>query len=297
MSDSGRVKVSKTGLIRGLLVALVFCLLWIGYGLSESAKYQGQADDNSREYARYTGDKVAEACVRISPVEKVECLNEAIDAQRQYEANQQDLVAQKQSALWAYIMGAAAVIGMTLSAVGVWLVKATFDETRRGNEIATIDAENNATHLFETRNATILVERAFVEIGKCVLSPPPLDTPDGFMVGFWLKNSGKSPARILRIDYHISESAYFSKKMKRFTRMNILVGIDKIIQLKKFKIRRQTSYPRYFTGVVTYATIYNAEFQTFFCYRLKGALMEDVVGDLVPEMLTFISHPSMPADT
>jgi hypothetical protein len=136
MSDSGGVNVSKTGLISGLLIALAFCLLWIGYGLLESGKYQRQADDNSREYARYTGDKVAEACVRISPLEKVKCLNEAIDAQRQYEANQQDLVAQKQSALWAYIMGAAAVLGMALSAVGVWLVKTTFDETRKSNEIA-----------------------------------------------------------------------------------------------------------------------------------------------------------------
>jgi hypothetical protein len=33
-------------------------------------------------------------------------------------------------------MAAAAVIGIALSAVGVWLVKTTFDETRKANEIA-----------------------------------------------------------------------------------------------------------------------------------------------------------------
>ena len=108
----------------------------LGYGLLESAKYERQANDNSHEYAKYTSDKVAEACVGIARIEKVVCLNEAIDAQHEYETNQQDLAAQKTSALWAYIMGAAAVIGMALSAVGVWLIKATFDETQRTAQIA-----------------------------------------------------------------------------------------------------------------------------------------------------------------
>ena len=152
MSDSGGVNVSKAGLKRGIIIAaIIFCSVCIGYGLLETAKYERQANDKSREYAKYTRDKVAEACVGIARLEKVRCLNEAIDAQREYETGQQDLVAQKTSALWACIMGAAAVFGMALSALGVWLVKTTFDETRKANEIAkmAIEIENRPIMLFK----------------------------------------------------------------------------------------------------------------------------------------------------
>ena len=54
------------------------------------------------------------------------------DKQREYE----DLVSQRKSALWAMIMGVAALAGMALSVVGVVLVWTTFNETRRANEIA-----------------------------------------------------------------------------------------------------------------------------------------------------------------
>lgn len=136
MHDGNRGDHTKTRLIAGLIVSLLFCVVWIGYGLSESAKYERHAYNQNGEYAEYTGDKVAQTCVGISAVEKAKCLDDAFEKQREYEASQQDLVAQRQSALWAFIMGAAAVIGMALSAVGVFLVWTTFDATRKANAIA-----------------------------------------------------------------------------------------------------------------------------------------------------------------
>ncbi|MGF7171522.1 hypothetical protein FHS91_003222 [Sphingobium xanthum] len=62
-------------------------------------------------------------------------MNDASHERRANERDEQDLVAQKRSALWAYIMGAAAVIGMCLSVVGVYLVYTTFQATREANKI------------------------------------------------------------------------------------------------------------------------------------------------------------------
>lgn len=298
MSDSGGVNVSKTGLIIGLALALCVCIGWIGWGLSQSAEYERQSDNKRSEYSEYTRKKIAETCVGIPKAEAVKCRYEAFDARREYSYNQSDLEAQRKSALWAYIMGAAAVIGVALSAFGVWLVKGTFDETRRTNNVIAADAANSAAHLSATRDATVLAERAFLSLVFCRLYPPPLDTPDGFMVNFTLNNTGRSPARIVRVDYHIAETAYFAKKMRRNKRMNILSANNNIAHTPKFKLRRPRQDGMFFTGSVTYATIYNAEFQTYFCYKLPLSLPKDDGYTSRDHLdLTFVSHPNMPADT
>ena len=182
MSDSGGVNVSKAGLKGGMIAAIIFCSLCIGYGLLETAKYERQANDKSREYAKYTRDKVAEACVGIPRLEKVKCLNEAIDAQREYETNQQDLATQKTSALWACIMGAAAVFGMALSALGVWLVKTTFDETRKANDIA-------RTTAYRQLRPYVYFDRADFK----TIKPTPMLLKGG-IAQVLIKNYGQTPA-------------------------------------------------------------------------------------------------------
>lgn len=140
MSVSSRVNISKTGLVKGLVAAIAACALIVGYGLWESAKYERQSNDKAAEYEEYTRKKIAETCVGIPTREKAECRYEAFDAQREYRNNQRDLIAQRQSALWAYIMGTAAVIGMALSAFGIILIWLTFREQEKAN----INAVNSA---------------------------------------------------------------------------------------------------------------------------------------------------------
>lgn len=50
--------------------------------------------------------------------------------------NREDLKAQRQMALWTRLMGAAAIVGIAISVVGIGLVYTTFAETRKANEIA-----------------------------------------------------------------------------------------------------------------------------------------------------------------
>ncbi|MEP7349872.1 MAG: hypothetical protein ABI668_07970 [Sphingorhabdus sp.] len=157
MSRSGGVNVSKTGLIRGFIAAITICVCFIGYGLWESAKYERHADNQRAEYAKYTRQKIAKACVGLSSLEAVKCQFDAKDAQRENEYNQRDLVAQRSSALWAYIMGAAAVIGMALSAFGVWLVKATFDESKEGNRLTQSIGEATARAHIAIQSAKVTI--------------------------------------------------------------------------------------------------------------------------------------------
>jgi hypothetical protein len=136
MHDGNRGDHTKTGLIAGIIVAALIAVAFISWGLWKAAEYEREASDQAREYAAYTDEKIRKACLSLPPVYQKDCATEARHEQRGNERNEHDLVAQRKSALWAYIMGAAAVIGMGLSVIGVFLVWTTFDATRKANAIA-----------------------------------------------------------------------------------------------------------------------------------------------------------------
>lgn len=136
MSRSNWLKHPQARLVGGLIVAIFAGGVILGYGHSESAEYERQANAKRSEYARYTSEKVTKTCLGLVGAERAGCFYDAANAQAEYEYNQADLIAQRQSALWGYIMAFAAVIGMVLSAVGVWLVWTTFRATKEANEIS-----------------------------------------------------------------------------------------------------------------------------------------------------------------
>jgi hypothetical protein len=150
-------------LILGGALFVLLAAPFIGWGLSKSAEYQREADYHAAEYARDTYEKVGKSCLRLAPVDKAQCIAEAYHERRANERDEQDLVAQRQSALWAYVMGAAAVIGMWLSAIGVLLVWTTFRATKEANAIALADsarAERQASEsASETAKALVHAQR------------------------------------------------------------------------------------------------------------------------------------------
>lgn len=186
MSRGDWLKHSKIRLIAGLVSAVAFSLLILGYGLLQSSKYEWQADSHTREYSGYTSKKVAESCVGVPQVERIKCLYDAMDAEAEYKYNQADLVAQRQSALWAYIMALAAIIGMLLSAVGVFLVWTTFRETRR-----TADQALEANRIAQDGQQRQL--RAYLTFKSVVVS---FDENDWKLQIEWI-NAGQTPA------YHV----------------------------------------------------------------------------------------------
>jgi hypothetical protein len=120
-------------------VAGISLLLFAGYAVFSalswhSTSLENEAAQRTKIHGQNAENRIERVC--ISPLAKPDCVEEARQAQRENEREEQDLAAQKVTAWWTKVMGIAALIGMALSAVGVWLVKTTFDETRKANDIA-----------------------------------------------------------------------------------------------------------------------------------------------------------------
>lgn len=109
------------------------------YGFVQQAGYNQYSQSQATNYAAHAAEEQKQACVGTPSSELTKCRAKA-QAEYDLKANAgyrdySDLIAQRKSALWAMIMGIAALIGMILSAIGVILVKRTFDETQRTNRI------------------------------------------------------------------------------------------------------------------------------------------------------------------
>lgn len=125
---------SKFAKIAGLTL-----LICVGYGLYATLSWHSTALENeaaqrSEIHRENAEDRIKWVCG--SSITNPDCITEARQTQRENEREEQDLAAQKVTAWWTKIMGVAALIGMGLSAIGVWLVKTTFDETRKANDIS-----------------------------------------------------------------------------------------------------------------------------------------------------------------
>jgi hypothetical protein len=141
---------TKLGVVIALFIA-VFAIGWgWNYGLVQERTYEQEARQAHANQAEDGCYQITEAEVQNTSVKKPDSKPCAPDEKAQQENDNRrdyaDLVAQRSSALWAKIMGIAALIGMGLSLIGVALVWTTFRETRRANQIssATTEAENRA---------------------------------------------------------------------------------------------------------------------------------------------------------
>lgn len=256
MSGSDRSKHTKAGLITGFICAALMVAVFIGWGLLESTKYQREADYQASEHAKYTSDKVAQTCVGIAPAKRFECVGNAIAAQRDTERNEQDLVAQRQSALWAYIMGAAAVIGMGLSAIGVFLVWTTFRETRRTVEISE-----------KTYQAFISLERPklVVHMGEVLV-----DSVGNFVFDISVTNIGKTACVVTRNLSRWRKTADFNEVSGYLGNpIHVLVEAEKTVEIARVLERRDTIVgTSFFGGLITYQSPLAERHRTFFCYQL-----------------------------
>ncbi|MGB7655423.1 MAG: hypothetical protein WBL74_08070 [Novosphingobium sp.] len=144
MSDSNRNERYSDWLVRAAFAVLILITAAGGlYGLSKQVSYEQTAENHAQEYTRNAGEKANQACLTLPRSQQSQCLvdtkREQDDQGRDKHREYDDLVAQQTSALWTKIMGLAAITGMILSVVGVWLIYATFQETRAANDIAKDD--------------------------------------------------------------------------------------------------------------------------------------------------------------
>lgn len=189
MSDSDRSERRSTWVSRVVACSLVIlALAGASYGLTQQFQYEQAADNNAEKYASHARAEAHKACVILPVGQQPQCFanaereqnNQAREKRREYD----DLVAQQTSALWTNIMGLAAITGMILSVIGVWLVYATFQATRQANTIA------QQSHIAQTR-AWLIVEGLEVE-WRYLFEDGQLEIFGE--VWFVLKNTGNSAA-------------------------------------------------------------------------------------------------------
>ena len=130
-----RHSVKLTGIVLAALLIFGATVL-IGYGLERQAEYERYADERRKEYTANTYSPERQRCFRLTAGRQQDCVTKARNEATAYNREQQDLVAQRVTALWTKLMGGAAIIGMGLSAFGVFLVWTTFNATREANVIA-----------------------------------------------------------------------------------------------------------------------------------------------------------------
>jgi len=147
---------------------------------SADSAYNHAASNASVKYERDAEAYIKERCFSPSGLREVDCVSKADEAAREGQRKEQELAAQNITAWWTKVMGIAALIGMALSAIGVWLVKTTFDETKKSNDIA------EAAHRMERRPYIYMDKADYQRKSQEICT---------FIVN--LKNYGASPAHNL----------------------------------------------------------------------------------------------------
>ena len=140
MSKSDRDGPTASRLVISLVILAAVISPFVCFGLYEEARYEEISSYRAGHYAQDADEAVKNACVGSVGPNHAVCLHEkGAEARLQKhdnERNEADLVAQRKSALWTSIMGLAALMGMGLSAIGVYLVWTTFRATREANDIS-----------------------------------------------------------------------------------------------------------------------------------------------------------------
>jgi hypothetical protein len=142
MHDSDRLKRDTGSLTKWLLRALIaLVILSVGgavivRGLTEQSEYEWSSNQRNSEYTAEAYGPAYDACLRLTDERQPDCITKANNEYRENERKEQDLIAQQTTAVWTFLMGCAAIIGMMLSALGVYLVWTTFEETRKSNDIS-----------------------------------------------------------------------------------------------------------------------------------------------------------------
>ena len=189
------------------IVASALFLLIRDLSTVDSA-YSHSAADAAVEYERDAQAYIKETCFTSTGLREPDCTTKAHEAKREGQRKEQDLAAQNITAWWTKVMGIAALIGMALSAVGVWLVKTTFDETRKSNEISSWIAKQQL--------------RPYVHCTKIICGDGTADI-DGkyvdslsYLTNF--ENFGQTPAKsvTLSVEWELTDSEGKSVRQKQW---------------------------------------------------------------------------------
>ena len=197
MHDGNRGDRTKTGLIAGLFVAILFVIIFAWPACLTQREIQNDASRSATHYSESAKKNVAAKCFNLAGQARADCAQPIEDAAREAQRGEYDLAAQQTMAVWTAVMGGVAVFGVALSAVGVGLVWTTFEATRKANKIA--------MDTFELASRPWLIPRIegdYLRLNK-VNFEAQVGTVRYIYAQVWIENYGDMPATIIKSETFI----------------------------------------------------------------------------------------------
>lgn len=182
MSDSNRSGNNPSRLRLWLGLAVLLAVTVIGVLGIQHFRYYSEAASHAAGYSRDAYNQISEECFRPHLDEK--CAQERRYTARENQRDEYDLYSQKAMALWTAVMGVMAVVGVSLSGVGVYLIWGTWRQTAEAADSAR-----------RTLHSYVAKERALIAINQAVAASDPESKRDGFVVK--IENRGMAPATIV----------------------------------------------------------------------------------------------------
>lgn len=297
MPDSDRNNKPKTGLKQSAIVAAIFVALFTAWGIWYQLDYHQQAADKSAQYERWAKHEIKAGCPSLGEITKAQCNYQAKHTAHENKRDEYDLYAQRTSALWAGIMAVAALVGIGLSGVGIYLVKTTWDATKESNDISRSAATDAANDASLSRLALIQAERAIITMLAAGQYELPVVSPSKIQILFTVRNDGRSNAENFKIFFNVTSRLTFKKTFKYQKTFNKICVSTKEMQFEKITVRRPITYPSYIVGYLEYTTLANTVFTTYFAHKIVGPLEINNIGEVLNASLGIVQSDTLPPST
>lgn len=180
------------GLVLAGLLAVSVGFGAILYGFSEQIENDWHSYQRKAEYTKDTYSPAYNSCLSLPANGQADCISKAAKEYRENERDQDDLAAQQTTAVWTFLMGCAAIVGVMLSILGVFLVYTTFSETRKANEIAREASIRQLRPYLHITNASFNLQMSRQQVIDSIHNPQII--PDVALFTVFFKNHGQSTA-------------------------------------------------------------------------------------------------------
>lgn len=238
--------------LAGLGATTAFVLVILDLA-SVSRSIQQQAAHRADIYQQDARADKDRRCLRLPFPAGDECARQADQTARENQRVELDLSAQQVTAWWTQVMGMAALIGMALSAIGVWLVWTTFREARRA-----ANAGFEANSIAQNSQRARLVVRPKISVAYMNAEPEAT---------IYVENVGYSIAlnAVCRLGattdipdapFGYSEESYAHE-----------IGAGKSGSVTKME---NVPIGSIISGYVEYRTIFSGPHFTYFCFRVAS---------------------------
>jgi len=186
MHRSNRDGVNQAALGIWFWVAMLIALCAVILAHSEQSRHHKTASVHAEQYRRDADKRISQTCISLTRQAKANCVNIAQEIDREGQRKEYDLYSQRSMAIWTIVMGYAAIFGVSLSGIGVYLIWTTFEETRKA-----------ATASSKSYDAFIAFENAGIDV-RFSEQPKFIKINDLWYVYFKIlvRNVGRSPAII-----------------------------------------------------------------------------------------------------